>query len=130
MDNYKTYGLIYGSVLDISCPQGWHVATVEEWLQLVNYSGGVQNAGRLLKSKGTDLWAAPNEATNETNFSVLPEGNLSRFQFYDYSGLGTATSFWAASTNYKPVSILSFWDDDFVSIEDARYFQTGYCRCV
>jgi uncharacterized protein (TIGR02145 family) len=62
------------------CPTGWHVPSDEEWLLLVNNSGGQDLAGGKLKATGdlqdgTGLWVYPNVgATNETGFTGQPGG--------------------------------------------------------
>jgi uncharacterized protein (TIGR02145 family) len=56
-------------------PQGWHVATKEDWEQLLDYLGGHAVAGAKLKEIGTSHWINPNDdATNETGFTAVPNG--------------------------------------------------------
>jgi len=61
-------------------PEGWHVATNEDWSNLVNYLGGGTYAGGKLKALGSidvgdGYWYTPNEgATNETGFSAQAGG--------------------------------------------------------
>ena len=80
----KTYGLLYNwyAVQNNSnlAPQGWHVPTTEEWIQLEEYLGS--NAGGKLKEQGTSHWNAPNSnATNSSGFTALP-GGLRYSSFY------------------------------------------------
>lgn len=57
------------------CPDGWHIATWGEWDALFDYLGGNAVAGGMLKETGTTHWASPNtDASNETGFTALPEG--------------------------------------------------------
>jgi len=57
------------------CPTGWHVSTDDEWLNLVDYLGGLNIAGDKLKEAGDKHWNVPNtEATNSSLFSALPGG--------------------------------------------------------
>jgi uncharacterized protein (TIGR02145 family) len=54
-------------------PAGWHIPTMEEWQQLVDFVGGQEVAGGKLKDTGTTLWTAPNTgATNEFGFTAKP----------------------------------------------------------
>jgi uncharacterized protein (TIGR02145 family) len=38
------------------CPPGWHIPTLAEWMILINYVGGLTNAGYNLKSLGSTYW--------------------------------------------------------------------------
>jgi uncharacterized protein (TIGR02145 family) len=77
------------------CPDGWHLATDDEWADMVNYLAGVGIGGKL-KEKGTTHWNAPNYgATNESGFTALPTG----CRRYDgvFLSLGIYTSFWSST---------------------------------
>ncbi len=66
-------------------PEGWHVASAEEWTQLTDFLGGESVAGK--KMKNTTGWADNNEqsgnGTNESGFSGYPGGYR-----YDHSAFG------------------------------------------
>jgi len=104
---YKnTYGALYNwyTTVDVRnvCPAGWHVPTDAEWTTLVDYLGGVNNAGALLKETGTTHWTDPNSgATNESYFTALPGGQ----RRYDgpFSELGDE-GYWWTSTVYSTTS--------------------------
>jgi uncharacterized protein (TIGR02145 family) len=77
-------------------PTGWHVASDEEWKELVTCLGGTTIAGGKLKTIGTieagdGLWYRPNTgATNESGFSALPGGYRKyheEFEFIGFMGL-------------------------------------------
>ncbi|MCD4683757.1 MAG: fibrobacter succinogenes major paralogous domain-containing protein [Bacteroidales bacterium] len=60
----STYGRLYNwyAVNDnrkIS-PQGWHVASFDEWQTLIDYLGGESIAGGKLKESGNDHWEGDN----------------------------------------------------------------------
>jgi len=58
------------------CPAEWHVASLSDWTELINYAGGLENAGAKLRTTGIGMWPSPNsEATNEFAFSIVPAGN-------------------------------------------------------
>jgi uncharacterized protein (TIGR02145 family) len=66
---YKWYTLSSGKL----CPTGWHLPEDDEWTTLMNYLGGTDNAGGLLKEAGTVHWSSPNTgATNQSGFTALP----------------------------------------------------------
>ncbi|MBN1597643.1 MAG: hypothetical protein JW894_05075 [Bacteroidales bacterium] len=88
--NKETYGLLYtwaavmndesSSTANPSgvqgvCPNGWHVPSSAEWVELSDFLGGEEVAGGKLKEIGTTHWTSPNTgATNETGFTGLPGG--------------------------------------------------------
>jgi uncharacterized protein (TIGR02145 family) len=99
----KTYGRLYNAyaVLDPRniAPEGWHVATNEDYVALEEYLGGTDIAGGKMKEEGTAHWTSPNTgATNTSGFKGLPGGNRSRtigtFQnLYDQGCWWTSTEY-------------------------------------
>jgi uncharacterized protein (TIGR02145 family) len=83
------------------CPDGWHVPSDAEWMELVNFLGGDLLAGGPLKSTST-LWTAPNVgATNSSDFSALPGG----YKFNLASAgqeMGQNANFWSCTTPNEP----------------------------
>jgi uncharacterized protein (TIGR02145 family) len=77
--NGSVYGSLYNwyAVSDPNnlCPAGWSVPTDADWMVLINYCGGLNAAGGILKETQTLHWNSPNTgATNQYNFSALPAG--------------------------------------------------------
>lgn len=66
-------------------PNGWRVATFEDWQILGYYLGELIAAGNYMKEIGTYHWPAPNSfATNSSNFTAIPTGNRDKFgAFFD-----------------------------------------------
>ncbi len=118
------YGLLYnGHAANDSrniAPDGWHVATTEDWVTLTNFLGGEELAAQKLKEKGTGHWSnTSNYVTNSTGFTALPGGIRHRwqsiagvpvnmpFEFMDIGGSGiwwTPTCSWTInlSSSYEP----------------------------
>jgi uncharacterized protein (TIGR02145 family) len=94
--NFDEKNKIFGKLYNVYAvarlaPQGTHIATKEEWNNLINLAGGAQIAGARLKSK--DYWLKDKLNNDEYGFSVLPGGSAyygSRVDLWD-----THASFWA-----------------------------------
>ena len=55
------------------CPDGWHMPSDAELIELIDYLGGGIIAGSKLKEAGTSHWSNPNTgATNGSGFTALP----------------------------------------------------------
>lgn len=88
-------------------PVGYHIPTDDEWAILINYLGGDEEAGNLLKTPGSTtrncvkpstckIWSSPNpDATNISFFTALPGG--SRNYLGNYSNIG-GNGYWWSST--------------------------------
>lgn len=78
-NNKSVYGLLYNSHAARDsrglAPQGWHVATDQDWQELADEYKGFSKAGGKLKEQGTAHWKSPNTgAGNESGFTALPGG--------------------------------------------------------
>ncbi len=109
--NVETYGRLYNwYAVDDSrniAPEGWHVATDDEWKQLEMHLGMSQaeaddiglrgtDEGGKLKETGTVHWYPPNTgATNESGFSALPGGY--RYNDGYFGGMGSNALFWCST---------------------------------
>jgi uncharacterized protein (TIGR02145 family) len=90
-----TYGRLYSWSGALSaCPTGWHLPSLAEWNQLIDYLGGKLVAGGKMKS--TTGWAVNTTSTNSSGFSALPGGYM-----YDllYGFIGE-NGLWWSSTPY------------------------------
>jgi len=104
--NDAIYGKLYNryAVADIRglAPEGFHIPTLAEWVDLITCLGGSDAgggiwpvAGAKMKTTGTiqdgdGLWNTPNVATNESLFSVEPAGCRTG----GFINLHTRGSFW------------------------------------
>ena len=78
------------------CPKGWHLPSVDEWMELINYLGGFEAAGGKLKAK--EGWNDSNiSSTNSSGFSALPGG----YRNYGgiFGGVGTEGYWWSSTEN-------------------------------
>ncbi len=112
------------------CPQGWHIPSVAEWYQLINFVGGIYVAGGILKE--TSGWNSPNTgATDAVSFSALPGGYCDTLGVF--KNLGTYGHWWtsrdSASMNKKWFAVMSSTN----ATAGASIINGGNamsCRCV
>ncbi|MDD2550670.1 MAG: FISUMP domain-containing protein [Bacteroidales bacterium] len=134
-ENYKTYGVLYNwsaamagaepsetnpSGVKGVCPTGWHLPSVAEWTELIEFMGGQDKAAAQLKEAGTIHWAGPNAGvTNESGFTALPGGYRLRDGGYAYIN---DSGYWWGATEYKDNNANAYyWKMNFDSDEVFRY---------
>ncbi len=142
-DNDESYGVNYGALYnwyaansDQLCPDGWRVATDDDWTQLTSYLGGESVAGGKLKATGTvedgdGLWDAPNEgATNETGFSALPGG--SRYVNASFLEMGNQGFWWTTLETTEQLAMARRMHAYFAAVQRTEGEKTeGYAvRCI
>jgi uncharacterized protein (TIGR02145 family) len=74
-------------------PAGWHIATDEEWRELVEASGGESSAAEILKASGE--WEGE-KSKNSNGFNALPMG-ARRDSDGQFVLLGQFARFWTAT---------------------------------
>jgi len=129
--NLPTYGCLYNwyAVADSRkiAPEGWHVPTDDEWIELemclgmsqseANGTGdrGTDEGGKL-KEAGTTRWRSPNVgATNESDFTALPGGRRHYEGYFEW--MGEAAMFWS-STEFNGYRI---WMRQLAYVHSAVY---------
>ncbi len=133
---YKdSFGALYNGFTTVSgmlCPVGWHVPSVDEWLQLRDYLGDTLKAGGKLKEAGLAHWLSPNKgADNSTGFTALPAGL--RYFEGSFSSVLSYTAFWSASdsTNSNDAWFAGLYYADATFVIDHRNKKHGFSvRCV
>jgi uncharacterized protein (TIGR02145 family) len=106
-DNDPANGQIYGKLYNWFAvndprglaPTGWHVPSDEEWTELIDNLGGINEAG--IKLKAIEGWKE-NEGevtcgTNESGFTALPGGEFSDF----YNDIGKTGKWWTSTEDSK-----------------------------
>lgn len=116
------------------CPDNWHLPTITDWHNLVDYYGGDSIAGGSMKEVGTSHWQSPNVATDSTGFTALPGGGYQIPQSM-FTSLHTDCTFWS-STQYGPSGPDYAKFLDFEYIDGISWFNNDFkvnsysVRCV
>jgi len=80
------------------CPSGWHLPDTSEWNVLVNMAGGVDTAGKVLKTKSG--WNKNGNGGDKFGFSALPGGyvnfDASSGKVGSSSNVGNTGSWWTS----------------------------------
>jgi len=108
--NLSIYGCLYDweTAMEV-CPEGWHLPSDEEWMELERFLGipedelytenifrGVDANSAEKLGAGSSLWNDPNEySTNETGFSLKPSGM--RLSDGRFRSIGDEASFWTST---------------------------------
>lgn len=83
-------------------PVGYHIPSDAEWMQLINYIGGIEVAGN--KMKNTIGWAMLGSGNNASGLKCLAGGyryTRGKFNYIGYYG-----SWWSSTESYKGLA----WD--------------------
>jgi len=118
------------------CPDGWHVSTDEDRIEMEmflgmpeeeaysfqGFRGDDENVGGKLKA--TTVWQEPNPgATNETGFAALPSGI--RGKESGFGLIGQLTTFWTPDEVENPVTE----ENDIIPISrDILYIYNSFTR--
>jgi uncharacterized protein (TIGR02145 family) len=114
-----------------AAPNGWHIPSKAEWMELVTYLGGLNIAGGKMKETGTTHWKAPNKgATNEFGFTALP-GGVRDFAM-GFLGKGDWLFFLTstASSSRDATGINIAYDESLIFFGDAHPDDAGSVRCI
>ncbi len=110
------------------CPKGWRLPTTDDFKTLFDAVGGMDVAGRMLKS--TSEWSG-NDNQDSYGFGVLPGGMMMSLSSYDFMGI--YAFYWTSTVEmFGAASSITFDGyDDKVSINDVDYRGHGYSiRCI
>jgi uncharacterized protein (TIGR02145 family) len=84
-------------------PEGWHIPTDNEWIDLKNFLGGVDASG--VKLKSSSGWNGQGNGTNSSKFSGLPGGTRDAGNFMY---LGEGAYFWSSTEAGKSYSYFRY----------------------
>ena len=84
-------------------PEGWHVASMDEWKTLLTYLGN--NSGKM-KETGITHWSTPNTGTNSSGFTAQPGGYL---YLRVFTGIEETASWWSTTEYFTTYSTSQAW---------------------
>jgi uncharacterized protein (TIGR02145 family) len=111
------------------CPPGWHIPSDAEWQTLIDFAGGNETAGAILKAASG--WNSNGNGTDDYGFSALPggEGNSGgRFLGVGYYGI-----WWSATERnsyYAYRRGIGYDDSDVGRYDDDKYANLLSVRCL
>ena len=127
--NCKKYGQFYNwTEAQTVCPEGWHLPSQWEWESLIDFAGGLNEAGNVLKSRHG--WNNSGNGTDLFGFTALPAGNYDIDSDYQY--IGYRALFWS-STDVdadKAIMLQLNHDRNSVAYKTTRKWNCFSIRCV
>lgn len=127
--NCNIYGSLYlGREANLACPTGWHLPSNEEFEELFEAVGGIETAGKMLKSAVG--WEGDENNTDPFGFSAIAAGG--RFNFGSHSGEGSSAYFWTSSVDedFYPYYVQLRVGNDGIYQGSYQYKATFPVRCV
>ncbi len=89
-----TYGRLYDwETASYSCPNGWHLPSLEDWNLLFDFLG--EKEGDQLRSDHD--WLAESNGTNSSGFNALPASYLT--EYGEFMAIGGYAFFWTSTEN-------------------------------
>jgi uncharacterized protein (TIGR02145 family) len=86
------------------CPMGWHLPSMAEWLVLISSAGGLDSAGKALKT--LEGWNGNDIGTDDYGFSAIPAGYVSglgdwfkEFERLGFNNNGYTAAYWSSTEN-------------------------------
>jgi len=132
--NCTKYGRLYNwDAAMNSCPAGWRLPDTTDWRDLAKTVGGIDSAGKKLKSKTG--WQNDGNGTDEFGFSALSGGGRRTDGVFTY--LGEDGTWWSARewrTRKDAKDGAYFWsilyNDDYLYISPSDKIVGFSVRCV
>ncbi len=134
--NCDIYGKLYNYEAAINaCPEGWHLATENEWSELHNFLGGEGVAEAKMKSTGniqdgTGLWNFPNDGTNESGFNALPSAYYAAYINFFYDLGESAWWYTTGEVTALRGPCFTLNNDNYFGLEDWPLSGAVSVRCV
>ena len=118
------------------CPRGYHVASLDEWQELIDATGGSGNYAQLMNE--STPWLINNSSVNASGMGIYPYGWIPKSNPTSFADFGEKILFWTST----PVTPLNPEDpetdayaiefsEQFGAIEVKAVKEVGaYCKCI
>jgi uncharacterized protein (TIGR02145 family) len=126
--NCTKYGRLYTwAAANTSCPEGWHLPSVDEFKTLFRSTGGIDVAGKNLKSKKG--WNEENNGIDDFGFSALPAG--SRGHKGEFYNKGNFASFWTSTEGGNNwAAYMNLGEGDYADLSGDKEGNGNSVRCL
>ena len=125
-DYYQTYGCLYDwTNAKQVCPEGWHLPSIDEWFEMLNYLGGSSIAGDKLRETSREHWSdylLITSTTNESGFTAFAGGYASQVWMIGYHGMGSHAYFWTSDGDVNFA--------DYYLIDNTPVVKKGYDEII
>ena len=137
LNNSTIYGENYGAFYNCHvvesgklCPTGWHVPSDEEFQDLIDFIGTLEDGGKL-KEKAFDHWKSPNEGAEDA-VGFAARGSGYRNDLGEFKSLYEEVYYWT-STEFDSVNAWAFglnYDSTGISHENYKKTNGFSVRCI
>lgn len=136
-DDVQLYCDLYGyhyTHKSVSCPEGWHMPSRDEWQELFDAVGGIEHAATKLRARGAwnvNEYPRTLEDKDEYGFSAMPYG-VYGFGDEGHSGYFRVSDITLDSLGKEVESsyVIGICDGDSTWVGNARYSTAVSVRCL
>jgi len=128
--NCQKYGRLYNwSTAMKACPAGWHLLSMEEWFELMEFAGEAKIAGKKLKAQSG--WNEGGNGTDDFGFAALP-GGVGNSNNNSFNNIGYYGYWWNSDENDSDSARFRYmrYDDDGAIGDIANKSNLLSVRCL
>jgi uncharacterized protein (TIGR02145 family) len=130
--NCNKYGRLYNwETAMTACPDGWHLPSHEDIINVINHLGGEDIAGGKLKDYESNSWLSPNTgASNLSGFQALPAGR--RYDHGLFTGMGYYAQFYSSTevNSNEAYNLMLGYDYEVAFVYNYKKQYSISVRCV
>jgi uncharacterized protein (TIGR02145 family) len=130
--NCAKYGRLYDwKAATESCPDGWHLPSADEWMEMINSLGGDGAAAVRMRARKDWKVFETVSSVDDSGFSALPAG-YTKPRHGVFDGVGTETYWWSSTELGRGAWYFALrFDRDVVNMYGSNQKGSGFSvRCV